>query len=524
MESISKLFKQRLQRVHVAVGISISLFMYISVFFGLFAIFLPYIKTWEKPSRHFEVADIIKIDYSKMVDSVISNPNFPTNNIQIRLPGYWEDPALRIKHQFVKPVVFNPRTMEEIEDEGNSELASFLNYMHYGKPFMLPGIIFFGFVAVAVMFLIIGGIIQVMTLKYKNTAKNQQGKFSKYHRKIFIWFFAPFVIVILTGAYMNIGYKSSHLMTYLSSKGEISNTWQAVGSVLKPKREVVKLNSQATRMMQISELIKKAQDVNPDIKFQVIKLINWKDSSAQFEIKGYNSNYPFLNGVYNDPTVVLSGVDGSLIAHQRVLDATWGAMFADSLYFLHLLFGVDLFVRIVIAILMAICGVGIGFGVMLWLEKRAKKFDNNIPFYHWFSKVSLAVFLGVLPATGFIFILQYVLPFDMQDRLFWQKGLFFVSWLATLTWAFYRICSYKAAREFFALGGILFMIVPFVHLYATGFTPFELLTNNMYIIFNVDLTLFLFGAILLFISFKIPKNRDESKLIFSNNKNNQKDK
>ena len=40
----NKLFKQRLQRVHVATGISFSLLMYVAVFFGVFAIILPYIQ------------------------------------------------------------------------------------------------------------------------------------------------------------------------------------------------------------------------------------------------------------------------------------------------------------------------------------------------------------------------------------------------------------------------------------------------------------------------------------------------
>ena len=44
-----KLFNQRLQRVHVTTGISFSLLMYVAVFFGIFAILLPYIQVWEKP-------------------------------------------------------------------------------------------------------------------------------------------------------------------------------------------------------------------------------------------------------------------------------------------------------------------------------------------------------------------------------------------------------------------------------------------------------------------------------------------
>ena len=131
----SKLFKQRLQRIHTSAGIVFSLLMYIAVFFGIFAILLPYIQVWEKPSRHFKEANITQINYSAMIDPIISNPDFPKNNIIITLPGYKGDPALKISHQFMEATVFNPRTQKILKHEGDqSQLAKFLNGMHYGRP------------------------------------------------------------------------------------------------------------------------------------------------------------------------------------------------------------------------------------------------------------------------------------------------------------------------------------------------------------------------------------------------------
>ncbi|WP_404319687.1 PepSY-associated TM helix domain-containing protein [Malaciobacter canalis] len=511
----TKLLKQRLQRVHVAAGITFSLFMYVAVFFGIFAIFLPYIQTWEKPSRHFEAADIKNINYSAMIDPVISDPEFPRNNIIIQLPGYRGDPALKIRHMFTQAVVFNPNSMEKIEDEKDiSELAWFLNSMHYGRPLKTFGYLLFGFVAVGVMFLIIGGLIQVYLIKYKNKGKNQQSKFSKWHRKIFTWIFAPFIIVTLTGALMNIGFVGSAPMAYISSKGETFQIGRLIRPVLNPEKEKIEKRNDTVEMLPINELIKKAQEINPNVNFHKIKLINWKDSSAQVELEGYNPKMPFLNGIYNDPTVILSGVDGSLIQNIKVLDSHWSKLFVDSMYFLHLLFGVDVFTRILMATLMAICAVAIGFGVMLWLEKRAKKFENKIPFYHWFGKLSLAVMIGVIPATGFIFLLQWILPFDMQDRLIWQKGLFFVFWLATFTWSFYRINSYQATKEFFFIGALFFMLTPILHFYNSGFNPIELYALKMNTILNVDLGLFLFGLVLMLLAYKLPNNRNEAKSFF----------
>ena len=33
-------------------------------------------------------------------------------------------------------------------------------------------------------------------------------------------------------------------------------------------------------------------------------------------------------------------------------------------------------------------------GVMLWLTKKAKKFNGKAPFYHWMAKLSVAVIIG----------------------------------------------------------------------------------------------------------------------------------
>ena len=481
--------------------------MYIAVFFGIFAIVLPYIQVWEKPSRHIQQMDITKIDYDYMVEPVISDPDFPTNNIEIILPGYQHDPVLKVTHQFVEPIIFDPQTKQRLNDEGDqSQLAAFLNGMHYGHPLKDLGYTIFGFVAVGGMFLIIGGVILILKIKYKNTGKNSASRFSKWHRKIFTWIFPPFIIITLTGALMCIGYNGSAPMTYLASQGKTHDIWALTYPILFPDVEVVKKENTQTPMLPISELIKKAKEVNPDVDFEKLTLINWKDSSARVKIEGYNPYMPFLNGISNKPNITLSAVDGSVIQDIRVMDKHWSGLFFDSVYFLHLLFGVDTFTRLVILSIMTISTFALGFGVLLWLEKKAKKFPPNIPYYHWMGKLSLAVMVGVLPATALLFFTQWILPFDLKDRFVWQEGLFFVSWLATLTWATYRINSYQAAKEFLVIAGILFILSPIMHFLNSEFTPMLLWDKSLFAILGVDISLLIFGLILLFTGIKLPKD------------------
>ena len=515
-ESKSKLFKQRLFRIHASAGIVFSLIMYISIFFGIFAILLPYIKQWEKPSRHFEQIELNKINYNAMLDEVLKDPTFPKNNILINLPGNMEDPALSITHRFVKPISFNPETQNKLNDESsNSHLAEFLNELHYGAPLKLIGRMIFGFVAVGSMALIITGLILIILMKFKNRGKNQQAIFSKIHVKIFTYTFPVLLLIILTGAVMNIGLLSSGPMSQLLTKGEAKDIDSLVGSTLFPRAKIVKKDNISAEMLPIKDLIKKAQEINPQLTFKQLKLINWNDKSARIELIGYNPYKPFLNGgIFNKPSITLSAYTGELILNKKVLDNTWSVFIAEGLFFLHFLFGIDVVSRILVALIMLSCCVAIGFGVMLYLEKKAKKFQDKAVFYHWMGKISLATIVGVIPASASLFILQWLLPFDMQDRVLWQQGIFYNVWLFTLFWSFYRINSYEASKEFFFIGGLMFITTPLIHFICSGYNPVTLAMNNITNILAVDIALFLLGILLIFISKKLPNNRDEAKLFW----------
>ena len=96
--------------------------------------------------------------------------------------------------------------IEQKNKEGKAiELAKFLNYMHYGRPFGEFGWYIFGIMAVACIILMIGGLYQILTLKYKNSTTSQTGTFSKWHRKILLWTMLPFIIITITGAFFNLG-------------------------------------------------------------------------------------------------------------------------------------------------------------------------------------------------------------------------------------------------------------------------------------------------------------------------------
>lgn len=515
-ESKTKLLKHRLYTIHSSLGIAISLFMYVSLFFGVFTIFKPFIEVWEKPSRHFERSNLNNINHEKILDSVISNPDYPKSNIHIELPGLSKDPTIRITHRFMKGEYFNPNTAEKIQlKDEYTYLGGFLNHLHYGRPLMIIGKVIFGLVAIGTMVLLIGGLILVIKLKFQNNGKNQRANFSKWHRKIFIYTSPIFLIIVLTGALMNIGYLTSKPLTSIVTNGESNNIFAVTNKILKPVDKSIELQNEKASMLDIKELIKNAKEVNADANFQEIRLINWKDKTARVEFIGYNPYKPFVNGVYNKEKVLLNAVDGSLIKDTRAEDSSWTIIFADAFYFIHLLYDVDIFIRTFVALLMILTSFAVGFGVMHWLEKKAKVYDKKVVFYHWMGKISLATMLGVIPATALLFISQWLLSFDLENKTTIQQVIFYISWLATLSWSFFRINSYIAAKEFLFSGGILFIIASLIHQKVSTFYLFDLYKAEMFDILSVDIALIFIGCILIYISKNLPSNREQSKIFWN---------
>ncbi|WP_418187356.1 PepSY-associated TM helix domain-containing protein [Aliarcobacter lanthieri] len=510
----SKLLKQRLQRVHVVIGIWFSVFMYIALFFGIFAIFLPYIANWERPSNHKKIVNIENIDFDKTIQKVLDDKEYPKyNTIFVNLPN--KSPNLSISTQFMERKVFNPITNEELKKvKEDSNLAWFLNRMHYGAPlYKIYMREIFGFVALAGLFLIIGGLIQVSIIKYQNGGKSVSSKFSNWHRKIFIWLFLPFLLIVWSGANLNVPMnyvKQSSFMTYVVSKGEFSDYWeykQYLRELENPKQEEVKISGIEASMLSLNELTNKALQINKDIDFKWIRLENWEDKDAKITFRGHNQYVPFLKDEKTFPSITLSGVDGSLIEENLFEDRHYSFIISDSIHYLHILVNHGIWLRLFVFVTMLLCTLAVGFGVLLYLEKQARKFPTTTPVYNWVSKFCLAGMVGVIPATGLLFVLQWILPFDMENRITIQHGLFATFWIGTLTYSFYRINSYKVAKEFLYLGGVLFALSPFIHFISSGFSPIRLWSEEIYSVLSVDIGLFIFGLILLYVAYKLPVDR-----------------
>ncbi|WP_418186509.1 PepSY domain-containing protein [Aliarcobacter lanthieri] len=515
----SRVFKQRLQRIHQVTGVSLALIIYVMLFFGVLAIVLPYINPWAKPSNHIAIVDSTKIEYEKIINPILEDKEiYSKDDISLVLPegGYGSfmgERILRVRIPFIDDMVYDPNSYKKLDNANlGAGFSYFLNEMHYGSPLGQESIYIFGFVAMGGVFLIVGGLILLLKIKYKNSVNTPTGIFSKYHRKILLWLSFPLLIIFISGTILNFNIVFFNPVTYIATKGESTEFNKYTVKLWYPtffnKTQKKEEKTIKASMLPINELLKKVQELRPNIDFKGIHLSNWGYENAKVTFGGLDYSKPFIGNEVNNPFVVLSGVDGSLIKEHKVTDASFIRMFRDSLFFLHFLQGVNDYLRVFMALIMSLCTIAVGFGVLLYLEKKARKFPIGVPVYQGLGKVSLAVMIGVIPATGLIFALQWGLPFEIEDRLEFQKMCFAVCWVATLTWSFYRINSYQASKELLYLGGFLFVLTPILHSINSGFSPIELFLT-MGKIFAVDLVLFLFGLALIYIAYKLPTKREK---------------
>lgn len=489
--------RQKLLAGHAGAGIVLSYFLYLSIFFGLFAIFLPFLQTWEKPSRHFPLAGITAIRYEPMLARVLSDPDIPKDRIFINVPGLRGDPALIIHHMFSKKYLFDPNTGRQITDEGRTtQLAWFLNGMHYGRPLMKPGIIFFGLVSTGALFLVAGGLVLVWGVTYKTTGRTRRGRYSHLHRKIFTWICPVFLLILICATVMGVSFDGMGPMIRMVTKGCQANIRPMIGPVLFPEEKAEPAAGETVPMLPIARLVKKGQNAAPHLKIQRLVLYNWGDKTARIQLEGTDRSAPFLTGVANTPYIILNAVDGTVLKAVKTTDRSWPVLLTEGIYSIHLLFGVNIYLRLSVFMAAVACLIAVGCGIILHLEKQVRKFKGHPPFYHWLEKFSLAFMIGVIPATGLLFNLQWLLPFDLKDRLVWHQGLFFDLWAATLFWSFYKVDTRGTAQQFLGLGGVLFLLAPVLHLLKTGISPLTLFQNHMTHILWVDAGLVFLGLVL----------------------------
>lgn len=124
----------------------------------------------------------------------------------------------------------------------------------------------------------------------------------------------------------------------------------------------------------------------------------------------------------------------------------------------------DSFMRFILFV----CGVtGIvlaGTGLILWVEKRKKKYTKKKSYgFFIVDKLNIGTIAGLFIAIAVYFISNRVIGFDIENRQNLEINSFFIAWLLSYIYAFFRN-SKKAWIEQFAIASLLYLFIPIINL------------------------------------------------------------
>ena len=330
---INNLNLKLLIRAHIILGLFTVFFFYLATFFGSLTLFMPYIKAWESPSRHFSIIQN-KIDLDEILPEIIKKYELE-DNIEITLASF-RDKALSINDKYSRTIYINPNKKEVLNTRyEDAFLSEFLNEIHIGRNIPKIGVILMGIASILMIFLCISGFIMFIF----NKKKKSENFYFKWHKNLTLYLL-PFILVFaLTGAVLGFMLGNSQSLAYAASKSQTSNLRALVAPILFPRDKIEK-SLRKEQMLKISVLEKKAKIIYPDLKILQIKLFSWQKKNAQIKFLGYLKNDRILSGRINRMHIILNAVNGQIINKKDLSNAN---TFIFYILFLMKVLSLDLF-------------------------------------------------------------------------------------------------------------------------------------------------------------------------------------
>ncbi|AXX91473.1 hypothetical protein CPU12_09685 [Malaciobacter molluscorum LMG 25693] len=186
---------------------------------------------------------------------------------------------------------------------------------------------------------------------------------------------------------------------------------------------------------------------------KLIVEVSPKEKDSIFSLR-FDRSYAIYDGkttnlIYQSKTPAGDSITSKTFASMETLHR---ARFADS------------FMRFILFV----CGVtGIvlaGTGLILWVEKRKKKYTKKKSYgFFIVDKLNIGTIAGLFIAIAVYFISNRVIGFDIENRQNLEINSFFIAWLLSYIYAFFRN-SKKAWIEQFAIASLLYLFIPIINL------------------------------------------------------------
>ena len=495
-----------LHRSHTLIGLVVLFFFYMSTYFGTLTFFMPYLKVWESPSRHFVPMSEHAFNIDLLLGELLEKQHLlGSKPIEITLPSF-RDPLLKLSSESQNSLYLNPLSNEVIKLSKEENLIStFFNELHTGVVIPLIGTPLMGMMSIGIVFLTLGGF-WLYLLKQKPMKKPKEGWKSRWlsWHKIMGLGIIPYALVFAcTGAFLGLMLSYSHPFAWSASSKEESSMRKLVSPIIFAQ-PVYKSSETKAIMLPFSTLQTIANEQYPTLAITNATLYHYGTDAAKVRFRGFDKNNVAQSGRINRLSITLDARNGAMV-EKRGLENTHGINQALSVfYYLHFVPDETLGVRIVLACFGVALAFCLATGYLLWAEK-------NLHQKGWLgdltNRVSIAVLIGILPSSALVLWLQWLLAFDLFDKEVWIRGAFYAFWSF---WLFYTVFERSLVtiigRMLKATAWLLVLAVLF-HGLKSGFFFWNSFEKGAWTLFGMDV-MFLISALLCFVLAKAVEKKE----------------
>ena len=288
-----------LSRSHTIIGLLVLFLFYISTFFGTLTFFMPYLKVWESPARHFNPQGY-HYNLDTALKTLLEENHFTAKSVDIIFPSF-RDPLLKMTTQTQNSFYIHPLTNHAFKVAREENLVSaFFDDLHTGAVIPVIGSWLMGIASVGILFLAIGGLWLYLLKRKKSSPVQKQwrAKWLSWHKLVGLGVMPYAFVFACTGSFLGLMLSSSQPFAWSVSKMEQTSMRTLVAPLIFPQSHFQK-GTETADMLPLSELLKKAQEEYAQLGIVSATLHHYGTNQAKITFKGFDTSNVAQTGRVN---------------------------------------------------------------------------------------------------------------------------------------------------------------------------------------------------------------------------------
>lgn len=522
--------------IHSWVGTITAILMFIIALTGAVSVFgSPELKVWSYPSIH-EQPNISPETIEQLVRGHAATlPDEYLEHVDIIMPAVRRSDNLIIQFEkeveqdgrhwhVLKRFYHHPHTLEVVSefegtqqdliDDWSMDLAEFIITfhadLHLGNPW---GLILTGFLGLTLFSSIVSGVIIHRKILKEifvfRPSRSLRLLWNDSHKVLGVWGILFHTVIAFTGAFL--GLAAVVLVpaaAFVSFGGDQEALVEAVLPEIKPNLTGIEEQLYVAKVIEEFQNSEKGDIVS-------VSLVGGKDTGALVVV-----NSRAGDGIPPE-TIQFMAKSGELVSRDTTYSRIGGfsGPVLDAFRPLH--YG-D-FGGVAVKLIWGVLGVGTAMlalsGMMIWIERRAYGPTGKLSerTYLRISRFTIGSCVGLVGAITALFYGQRFLYGKSITELGY---IFFAVWLLAIVWAQTRRNEYIASRHLCLVSGVLLLLLPLASGIATGSHLFNVFQKGHFQVAGVEVGLLLIGALMTWLSRRIPTERPARKATREEDKTN----